>query len=499
VTLRLRLLLVLAGIMALGLIAADVATYASLRSYLYSQVNQQLTSGYTSATQAPACQGRPTRFFTTPGEIAPPGLWLQVRDASGNPICGVTGYTLSPPDLPLKLPASGTATSALFDVKSENGSNVVYRVLVEPTELADGTQGTAVVAIPLNDLHHTLGRLLLIEVLVTAAVLGGIGMTAWWLVRRGLRPLDQMAATAGRIAAGDLSERVETTDPRTEVGQLGLALNTMLSGIEGAFAARAASEDRLRRFLADASHELRTPLTSIRGYAELFDRGARDRPEDLATSMRHIREEAGRMSVLVDDLLLLARLDRQRPLQFERVDLGAVVRDAVHAARVAAPERTVGLDAPERLSVMGDPDRLRQVVDNLVANAVRHTPTTAPVEVRMRREGHDVCLEVADGGPGVPEAEQAHIFEPFRRADPTRARATGGAGLGLTIVSAIAHAHGGTVGVVSPAPMGGDGPGATFWVRIPGADAGAAANGSAEQTPAEAAPDQTLAIDAKRV
>ena len=497
-TLRLRLILVLAGIMALGLIAADVATYALLRSYLYSQVNQQLTSGYTSATQAPACQGRPTRFFTTPGEIAPPGLWLQVRDASGNPICGVTGYSLSPPELPLKLPGSTTANAALFDVNSQSGSDTVYRVLVEPTELADGTQGTAIVAIPLNDLHHTVGRLLLIEVLVSAAVIGGLGTAAWWLVRRGLRPLDQMTATAGRIAAGELSERVETTDPRTEVGQLGQALNTMLSGIEGAFAARAASEDRLRRFLADASHELRTPLTSIRGYAELFDRGARDRPEDLATSMRHIREEAGRMSVLVDDLLLLARLDRQRPLQFERVDLGAVVRDAVEAARVGAPERTVGLDALERLFVMGDRDRLRQVVDNLVANALRHTPATSPIEVRMRRDGHGVRLEVADGGPGVPDAEQAHIFEPFRRADPTRARATGGAGLGLTIVSAIAHAHGGDVGVVSPAPMGTDAPGATFWVRIPAADARAPANGPAGEAPAGTA-DQTLAIDAKRV
>ena len=180
-----------------------------------------------------------------------------------------------------------------------------------------------IVAIPLNDLHHTLGRLLLIELLVSGGVLVGLGVLAWWIVRRNLRPLDEMAATAGAIAGGDLSRRVETTDERTEVGQLGNALNTMLTGIEGAFAARAASEERLRRFLADASHELRTPLTSIRGYSELFDRGARDRPEDLATSMRHIREEANRMSVLVDDLLLLARLDHQRPIALEHVDLTA--------------------------------------------------------------------------------------------------------------------------------------------------------------------------------
>jgi two-component system OmpR family sensor kinase len=288
-----------------------------------------------------------------------------------------------------------------------------------------------------------------------------------------------MATTAGAIAAGDLSRRVASTDERTEVGQLGNALNTMLTGIEGAFAARAASEDRLRRFLADASHELRTPLTSIRGYSELFDRGARDRPEDLATSMRHIREEANRMSVLVDDLLLLARLDHQRPIELERVDLTAIVTAAVGAARVSTPARAIGLEAPGPVPVIGDADRLRQVVDNLLANAVQHTPEASPIDVRVTAETSTACLEVSDHGPGIAPGEQAHIFEPFHRSDPTRARATGGAGLGLTIVSAIAHAHGGSVGVVSapdsdPAP-GSDterapangGGGTTFWVRIP--------------------------------
>jgi two-component system OmpR family sensor kinase len=300
-------------------------------------------------------------------------------------------------------------------------------------------------------------------------------------VRRGLRPLEEMATTAGAIAAGDLSRRVASTDERTEVGQLGNALNTMLTGIEGAFAARAASEDRLRRFLADASHELRTPLTSIRGYSELFDRGARDRPEDLATSMRHIREEANRMSVLVDDLLLLARLDHQRPIELEPVDLTAIVTAAVGAARVSTPARAIGLEVPGPVAVIGDADRLRQVVDNLLANAVQHTPDTSPIDVRVTAETSTACLEVSDHGPGIAPGEQAHIFEPFHRSDPTRARATGGAGLGLTIVSAIAHAHGGSVGVVSePAPDSGPDPdsdtervpanrggGTTFWVRIP--------------------------------
>ncbi len=293
-----------------------------------------------------------------------------------------------------------------------------YRVLAEPIQVNGSLVGTVIVAVPLDPLHHTLGRLVLIELLVSIGVLGGVGALAWWMVRRNLRPLDEMATTAGAIAGGDLSQRVMTTDERTEVGQLGNALNTMLSGIEGAFAARAASEERLRRFLADASHELRTPLTSIRGYAELFDRGARDRPEDLATSMRHIREEANRMSTLVDDLLLLARLDHQRPLVLERMDLTATVTAAVGAARVSTPDRAITLEVPGPIPVVGDADRLRQVVDNLLANAVQHTPDGSPVDVRVSTEAATARLEISDKGPGIPLAEQAHIFEPFHRADP---------------------------------------------------------------------------------
>jgi two-component system OmpR family sensor kinase len=208
-------------------------------------------------------------------------------------------------------------------------------------------------------------------------------------------------------------------------------------------------------------------LTSIRGYSELFDRGARDRPEDLATSMRHIREEANRMSMLVDDLLLLARLDHQRPIALENVDLTDIVAQAVAAARLRAPERAITLQAPGPIGVVGDADRLRQVADNLLTNAVQHTPEGSPIDVHVSTEMQSACLEVSDHGPGIAPEEQADIFEPFHRSDPTRARATGGVGLGLSIVSAIAHAHGGTVGVVSdPASTNGH-RGATFWVRIP--------------------------------
>jgi two-component system, OmpR family, sensor kinase len=487
VTLRLRLLLVLVGIVAAGLLVADVATYASLRSYLFSQVDTELANDVIPVTQAAVTQTQPF-FRRAPGVIPPPGLWVQVRDQSGTIDIVTSGYQLPGPNLPNQLPQSvvTTDTPTLFNaVGTSGGTTVSYRVLAETT-IVRGVPYTGIVAVPLDDVHHTLGRLLLVEVLVSVAVLAGLGALAWWIVRRGLRPLDEMTATAGAIAAGDLSRRVEPVDADTEVGQLGQALNTMLSGIEGAFAARAASEERLRRFLADASHELRTPLTSIRGYAELFDRGARDRPADLATSMRHIREEAARMSVIVDDLLLLARLDRQRPLELARVDVTAIVEAAVHAARVSAPQRDISFDASGPVDVLGDSDRLRQVVDNLLANALRHTPDNAGVAVRVRGDDGSACLEVADHGPGVAAEEQAHIFEPFRRADPTRARATGGAGLGLTIVSAIAHAHGGTVGVISPSHPGDGPPGATFWVRIPEADV-------------TRQPDQTRAMEANRV
>ncbi len=478
-TLRLRLLIVLVGLVFVGLVVADVATYASLRSYLYSQVDSQL-----QADAVPIGSEVLQAFgpFGRARVVPPPGLWVQVRDQSGNVVSVPEAYPLTPPDLPLQLPGSGSTSSrpVLFDAKS-GGGEVEYRVLAQPIQLNGQLVGTVVVAIPLNDLHHTLGRLLLIELLVTIAVLAGVGALAWWTVRRGLRPLDEMTAAAGAIAGGDLSRRVEEVDERTEVGQLGHAFNTMLTEIELAFAARAASEERLRRFLADASHELRTPLTSIRGYAEIFDRGARDRPEDLATSMRHIREEAKRMSTLVDDLLLLARLDQRRPLARDDVDIAAVARAAVDAAHAADPDRPIGCTADATVAVTGDADRLRQVMDNLLSNAVQHTAPGTPVDVRVGADGPWALVEVSDRGPGIPPEEQAGIFEPFHRADPSRDRATGGVGLGLAIVSAIAHAHGGAVGVVSngsrdapeattptgPDGGGGIGPGATFWVRIP--------------------------------
>ncbi len=479
-TLRLRLLLVLVGIVAVGLVLADVVTFTSLRSYLYSQVDQQLQAAPVPVAQAlrdclneqqglaPFFQpqaGSNCQLRIESGQI-PSGTYGQLRDTNGNVLisaCFFTGTHPSSPHLPASLPVSSTGTGAqVFSVTGTGCEATSYHgIAVSGVSTTTGPV-VVVVAVPLAAVDHTLHRLFLIEVLVTLGVLAALGALAWWIVRRGLRPLDEMTATAGAIAAGDLSRRVSDTDPNTEVGKLGTALNTMLSEIEQAFSARAASEERLRRFLADASHELRTPLTSIRGYAEMFDRGARDRPADLATSMRHIREDANRMSGLVDDLLLLARLDRQRPLAHDRVDLAQVTADAVDAARRSAPERAISLEAPGDAWVFGDSDRLRQVIDNLLGNAIRHTPDATPVEVRLHCERGFAHLEVTDHGPGIPAEEHERIFEPFHRADPSRARSSGGVGLGLAIVSAIVRAHGGQVGVIS----NGSG-GATFWVDVP--------------------------------
>ena len=323
--------------------------------------------------------------------------------------------------------------------------------------------GTTLVAIPLNDVTQTLHRLLRVEALVIAGVLLALGALSWWLVRIGLRPLDRIGADAGAIAAGDLSHRVESTNPRTEVGRLGIALNDMLGQIEKAFAERTASENRLRRFLADASHELRTPLVSIRGYAELFRIGAAREPEDTEKAMRRIEDEARRMGVLVEDMLTLARLDEVREPVREPVDLRRVAADAVEDAHAVDPERRIELKADASVTVLGDPHQLRQVLGNLMRNALTHTPGGSAVEVRAWSDGDDALVEVRDHGRGLPAGDPAELFERFWRAEPGRERGPGGgAGLGLAIVAAIADAHGGSVTAADA-----EGGGASFVVRLP--------------------------------
>ena len=296
---------------------------------------------------------------------------------------------------------------------------------------------------------------------MTAVVLAAMTGLGLWIVRLGLRPLDEIGKTAAAIAAGDLSRRVERDDDRTEVGRLGLALNKMLETIEEAVSALEASEAKLRRFVADASHELRTPLAAVRAYAELFTRGAADRPDDLERSMQGISRESERMSLLVEDLLLLAHLDEGRPFETEPVELDEVVAEAVETAKTLEPDRPLEVEL-EPTVVAGDRDRLRQVVDNLLSNVALPHPADAPLRVGLAHDDGAAVLTVADSGPGMDEEQLAHVFERFYRADPSRARASGGAGLGLAIVAAVVESHGGKVEAEST-----PGDGTLFRVRLP--------------------------------
>jgi two-component system OmpR family sensor kinase len=288
-------------------------------------------------------------------------------------------------------------------------------------------------------------------------------LVALVVLTRSLRPLRKIAATADAIAGGDLAARIPTAPKRSEIGRVATALNRMLAENEAAFAQRDATEERLRRFLADASHELRTPLTSIRGYAELFRRGADKRPEDLAKVMRAIEDEAARMSRLVEDLLLLARLDDARPLERHPVALDDLAERAIDAARAAEPGRLIQFEFAERpLVIEGDEGRLRQVIDNLLANVRRHTPADAPAFVSLRSAGDQVVLTVEDTGPGIAPADRELVFGRFARPDAAPGRENGSAGLGLAIVRSIVAAHGGAINIRSARPHG-----SIFEVRLP--------------------------------
>jgi two-component system OmpR family sensor kinase len=465
VSLRARLLAITVALVAAGLLVAGVLTYRALSSSLLQRIDEQLL-----AARGPAAAALRVEQGFGPGpqpfEQLPPGTYVDARSPDGD-VLHLRVYTLGPDDgipapaLPARLPGSDDSplgTTRTYTVHSAD-PGTTYRALA--TSLGP-SEGTLTVAVPLNEMRSTLDRLVAAELLVGAVVLALVAASAYWLVQLGLRPLEGIGETAGAIAAGDLTRRVEPADERTEVGRLGNSLNAMLAQIEAAFEERRASESRLRRFVADASHELRTPLTSIRGYAELFRRGADTRPEDLEKSMARIEAEAARMGVLVDDLLLLARLDQGRPFEREVVDLAAVARDAVEGARAIEPERSITVDADGPAEVIGDEGRLRQVIDNLLDNTRVHTPVATPVEVRVRTEADTVVLSVHDHGPGLSAEATAKVFERFYRGDPGRSRSTGGAGLGLSIVAAIVESHGGTIDVSSPEEGG-----ASFVVRLP--------------------------------
>ncbi len=479
-SLRTRVLAATLLLVTLGLAAAGVATYTLLHRSLITRLDDQLRAARFPVLHDLADESRPgpPGDGPGPGTVIPVGTYAAVLDRSGNVIAETTyGYgspaTTVRPELPSGLPGSAAAgpgaTDRIFSADAIP-SGPSYRVVAAAFGVPpDDVRGTVVVAMPLTEVNSTLHRLLYVEAAVAAAVLLAVGLLSWWLVRLGLRPLDRMAVTAGSIAGGDLSKRVEPEDDRTEVGRLGLALNTMLGQIETSFEEQRRSEARLRRFVADASHELRTPLTSIRGYAELFRHGAADRPEDLERAMRRIEDEGARMGVLVDDLLLLARLDQGRPLDRDDVDLSRIVGDAVHDARAADPERPVDASIADGVVVPGDDLRLSQVLANLMDNARTHTPSGTPVSVRLTASNGTATVEVADRGPGMSEEETGRAFERFYRGDPSRSRGSGGTGLGLSIAWAIVEAHGGTISVSS-----GSGEGTTFRIDLPASDGDAA-------------------------
>jgi two-component system OmpR family sensor kinase len=296
--------------------------------------------------------------------------------------------------------------------------------------------------------------LVTLEVVAAAAVLGAMALVGWWVIRLGVRPIKQMTAVAADIAAGDLSHRVPVEPETTEAGQLGAALNKLLGTIETAFDERTRSEERLKRFVADASHELRTPIATVRGYAELYRRGGLAPGPELDDAMRRTEQEAVRMGGLVDDLLHLARLDQGRPLERTPVALDRLVLDAVNDARVVAPDREISVAGVNPVTVIGDEARLRQVIANLLTNARVHTPPTSAIDVRVGASGGRAVLEVADQGPGMTPEVAAQAFERFYRADPARARHSGGSGLGLAIVKATVEAHGGTVSLTSSPSAG---------------------------------------------
>jgi two-component system OmpR family sensor kinase len=451
-----------AGLLALtvvGLAASGAGIYKSLADYLRNRLDSQLSDSRAPVYNELARGERFGRRLPSGQSVIPSTTFGELRRPSG----ATVQYAETDQPKPV-LPEPPDDGEEFFTVGSV-GSDVRYRVLATAT--ADGT--ALFVAFPTTDLDQTLKRLVGIEMVSASAVLLFLTLLHLAVVRFGLLPLERIAATAGDIAGGDLSRRVEPAGPDTEIGRLGLALNAMLSQIETAFAERTASEDRLRRFVADASHELRTPLTAIRGYAELFRRGAAERPEDLARAMRRIEDEAARMGLLVEDLLLLARLDQGRPLERGPVDLVAVAGDALADLSAIDPGRPVTYEHPEALVVSGDEARLRQVAGNLLANARIHTPEGTGVHVRVRAQDGQAILEVADDGPGLPPGEEGLVFERFYRADSARARTgpsganNGGTGLGLSIVAAIVSAHGGTVHAGSPP----SGRGAYFLVALP--------------------------------
>ncbi|HET6506138.1 MAG TPA: HAMP domain-containing sensor histidine kinase [Baekduia sp.] len=466
-TLRTRLVALLIVLAASGMLLLGGVTYMSQRSFQNARVDDQARSAEPAIARALDTElGITGRSYGGGGggggglrpENAnlPSGTYGQRRSASGAVLATTTisygDQALPAPALPARL-----ADGSLSTVKAVSGS-LRYRVSADVQP--DGS--TTIVAVPLAGVDAALHRLLLVEAAVIGGVLLVLLVLAGVLVRIELRPLRRIAQTADAIAAGELSRRVETTDPRTEVGRLGDALNGMLGRLEHAFDEREASEARLRAFLSDASHELRTPLASIRGYSELYRIGAAREPAEVERAMDRIEAESARMGGLVDDLLTLARVDEVREPAREPLDLRELLEDARDDARAAAPERRITLNPTGPVAIEADGDALRRVFANLLRNAMVHTPAGTPIELSLEATEAWATVAVRDHGPGLPPGDPTAVFERFWRDSASRGRDDGGAGLGLAIVAALVNAHGGRVDAENPAPGG-----ALFTVHLP--------------------------------
>jgi signal transduction histidine kinase len=468
VPLRFTLVALLVALVTVALLATGFAATSLLRGYLLDQRDADLRAQVHSIARDPRlddlCAARD--YYALPGGAG--GAYLGCLLPGDDVVVDLQGPA-DRDDLP---DFRRTAVSTRPQSVSSADGRTDWRVLIDQVPGGYGV----VVGTDLERDQAAIRRLVAIEVIVGLIVLTILGAAGYVLVRNSLRPLAEVEGTARAIAAGDLSRRVPEGDERTEVGRLATSLNGMLSRIEAAFRAQQASEEqargsesRMRRFVADASHELRTPLTSIRGFAELYRQGAVRSDEDVRRLMERIEAEGARMGLLVEDLLLLARLDQQRPLALAPVDLAAIAGDAVHDAKAVQPDRPIALHLDESLTdvpvVRGDEGRLRQVVGNLVTNALTHTPAATRVTVTVAEAPDDagmLVLRVADEGPGMDAADAERAFERFYRADASRTRGAGGTGLGLAIVSSLVAAHGGSV-ALDTAP----GKGAVVTVRLP--------------------------------
>lgn len=493
-SLRSRLLIAVGAITLLALSVADVTVYTSLKSYLYTQVDTTLQISHIaveSATNeagsdgegASSAAGSSTSSNTSPsnssafcqvGRESAPGMFIEVRNAANHVVKGEECPAFFPgeksysPLLPQRI--SGFRTTATvpheavvyFTVTSTTRGGPNFRV--RASRLTGG--GVLIVADPIASVASTLRRLLVLELAVTGGALVGAVLLGLWLVRVGLRPLRDVVRTADSIAEGGLMSRVPNVNTRTEVGHLSNALNVMLERIETSFGELQDSENRLRQFVADASHELKTPIAAVSAYAQLFQRGAATKSQDLERVMSGIERETQRMGQLVEDLLLIARFDEDHVLELHEVEMVGLAAEAVETARIVGPAWPIAFIASEPIEVLGDRLSLRQVIDNLLANVRAHTPSGTTATVRVRRENGDAVLEVADDGPGFNADQSRDIFERFFRTDASRSRETGGAGLGLAIVATIVRAHGGST-TGEPRESGG----ALFRVRLPALDA----------------------------